>query len=188
MLWPIELPFQITLALWLGAILVAGIFAPKWGVKRLKSVLLGFLIGILLFIPACVGVKYILDPFRFGMFQYPNFAAVHDWRVQRYLPDAASEITIEIPVHGNGFRAKFYITKPALETWFEQSWEEGAKYSIISRKEAQDFNEPQEFYDLGWQRMPGAVMYVGPMEDDGGGYYVWYSEEEGIAYEDAGYW
>lgn len=188
MLWPFELPFQITLAFWLGVIVVTGCFAPKWGLKRLKAVLLGFVMGILLFIPSCVGVKYVLDPFRFGVFQYPDFAAVHDWRVQRYLPESASEITLEIPTHGNGFRAKFHITKLDLESWFEKSWEEGAKYSISLREDAQDYNMPQKFYDLGWQRLPDAVKYIGPEEEDGGGYRIWFNESQGIAYEQAGYW
>jgi hypothetical protein len=138
--------------------------------------------------PSCVGVKYILDPFRFGVFQYPDFAAVDDWRVERYMPDAATEITMEKPAHGNGFRAKFQIAPDDFEAWFDRSWAEGKEYSVFTREEAQEVSDSPRFAELGWPEIQDAKLYVGPCEDDGGGYTIWYSESRGIAYEQAGYW
>jgi hypothetical protein len=134
MLWPIVLPFQISLAFWLSVIIIAGLFAPRWNIKRLKAMIQSLLVGMILFIPSCAVIQSVLDPLRFGMFQYPDFNAVGDWRIQRYLPKDATDISIEKRWGGNGYRAKFKISKAELDAWFEDSWAEGIKYSITTRE------------------------------------------------------
>jgi hypothetical protein len=188
MLWPIVLPFQISLAFWLIVIVIAGWVGPRWNIKRLKAVMLSLFVGMLLFIPSCAVVQSVLDPLRFGVFHYPDFAAVGDWRVQRYLPKGATDISIEKRWGGNGYRAKYKISKELLEEWFDESWAEGLEYSITTREEAQESSRAQQFEDLGWPELIDVVEYVGPSEDDWGGYQIWYSEKEELAYEYAAYW
>jgi hypothetical protein len=188
MFWSTILPFQITTALWAVIIAVVTYFAPKFGKKRFSIALSCIGLGFLLFIPSCAIIQTIAAPFRFGIFHYPNYAAINDWRVERYLPSLAADITLEKPKHTNGFRAKFKITKPELEGWFNESWNRGKAYSVISREESQDVSASPDFSDLGWPPLTDAIQYVGPTKGNGAGYIIWYSESQGVAYEDAGYW
>ena len=182
------LPFQITACASFVAIIAAWWFAHQWGYRRGRSVLGAIFLTALLFVPSCVSVKYLVDPFRFGMFHHSDFASVNDWRVERYLPDAATDIALEKPSHGNGFRAKFNISQTALDSWFNDSWAQGREYSIFSGEEAQDVMASPGFDDLGWPPLLDAVQYIGPTKGNGAGFTIWYSEANGIAYEEAGYW
>lgn len=188
MFWSAILPFQITVVLWAVIIIAVTYYAPKLGRKRVSTAWLSIALAFLMFIPSCMVIQTVAAPFRSGVFHYDSFAQLNDWRVERYLPEFATDITLEKPAHTNGFRAKFVIPKTALEEWFDESWEQGKGYSVFDRKEAQEISASPKFSELGWPELPDAEQYVGPCESDGGGYIIWYSETEGIAYEDAGYW
>jgi hypothetical protein len=188
MLWSAEWPFQITAFMWAVIIVAATCYAPKFGKRRGSMALLMMLLGFLMFVPSCMFIQTIAAPFRFGIFHYDNFAEVNDWRVGRYLPDPARDITLEKPAHTNGFRAKFKISKAELENWFDESWARGQEISVDTREEAQKIVATEDFSDLGWPPLPDAVQYVGPIKSNGAGYIIWYSKSQGIAYEDAGYW
>ena len=145
-------------------------------------------LACLMFVPSCMFVQTVAAPFRFGVFHYDNFAAVDDWRIERFLPASAMDITLEKPAHTNGFRAKYKISKTELEKWLDETWNQAREYAVDSREEAQEVVSVPHFEDLGWPTLADAVRYEGPRKDNYAGFTIWYSESEGIAYEDAGYW
>lgn len=112
MLWSMILPFQITACLWMAAIVCAGWFAPKFGYERARSVLLTMFLAMFLFVPSCASVKFLVDPFRFGIFHYSNFDSINDWRVERYFPEAATDITLEKPPIRMVFAQSLRFPKP----------------------------------------------------------------------------
>jgi hypothetical protein len=132
-----------------------------------------------------------LDHYRFGEFEYQDFDSVNDFRVERYLPEAATNITVD--KRPGGFRAKFTISRASLDQWFEQVWKDKGKNSarpadalkvkrLIDRDE---FN--REFGDLGWAP-PDAIEYKGPRKSNWAGFTIWHSPSENMGYERAGYW
>ena len=94
MLWSIILPLQITACFWL---LFIGIvwFLTRRRRQRWPYMALAVCASALMFIPSLVGIARAVDHFRFGVFHYHDFTAINDWRVERYLPPAATDITIE---------------------------------------------------------------------------------------------
>ncbi len=46
-------------------------------------------------IPSCVGIMAILDAQRFGTFQCNSGSEVNDFRVERYLPAKARNISLK---------------------------------------------------------------------------------------------
>jgi len=129
MFWPLVLPFQITAALMFA--LFIGVF---WFGKRRKwqpgnRSIAAICLPLLMFIPSCVATTYVIDYFRFGTFHYENFAAIHDFRIERYMPPAATEITVFKQYGGNGYRARFTITQQDFDKWHNDFWEQYGKYS-----------------------------------------------------------
>lgn len=80
MLWPLILPVQLTFVL-LAVIFFAALYVGqlrKWRQGRLVA---GLFIGMpLMFIPSCLAVTTAVNHFRFGMFWYPDFASIQDFR------------------------------------------------------------------------------------------------------------
>ncbi len=188
MFWSAILPFQITAVLWAIIIVAITYYAPKLGRKRVSTARLSITLAFLMFIPSCMVIETVVAPLRFGVFHYDSFEQVNDWRVERYLPEPATDITLEKPAHTNGFRAKFSIGKVALENWLDATWDQASGYAIDSREEAQKVASSPDFDDLGWPPLADAVRYEGPRKSNYAGFTIWFSESDEIAYEDAGYW
>jgi hypothetical protein len=192
MLWPIVLPFKITF--WCLAVLVgiATATAPvlKW--KRGKTFLIISLIACVAFIPSCVGIMAVIDTQRFGVFEYDAFGDVNDFRVERYLPPAATAITID--KYPQGFRARYSVTETDLIAYLDDIWAQYGDMSVVKRGEmyAMETVDPEhhdlQYGDLGWPPLENATEYHSPTAANGAGFSVWFSPREGIAYQRAGYW
>jgi hypothetical protein len=191
MLWPLVLPVQFTLAILFGCVVVVTVFAPHAKLKRLPVFLVASFLAIVAFIPSCSVVMRVIDGHRFGVFEYPTFAGVADMRVERYLPHAATEITLE--KRAGGFRAKFRIDEAQLRSYVDASWNESGGRSVAKRDESssialKDTQWHRLFDDLGWPPLDDAKEFQGPTAANGAGFVVWYSPSKSIAYERAGYW
>jgi hypothetical protein len=186
MFWPAILPLQITATLWAASIVTVWFLAPRFGKKRAPYVTLAVFIAFALFIPSVKGVMDIVDGYRFGVFEYSDSASINDWRVERYFPDAATNITLE--KDRGGFRARYSISKVRLEKWLDHLWDEWRDLAHKTRERTQAVVETPQFDDLGWQLPKDAAKYSGPRKRNGAGFTIWYSEKDGIAYEDASYW
>ena len=103
MLWPIILPFQITACVFASVIIIATLAAPLAKLKRLPTFFAMMILGFVGFIPSCSEIMKIIDAKRFGVFSYASFKDVNDFRVERYLPSDAMQITLD--KYPQGFRA-----------------------------------------------------------------------------------
>ncbi len=194
MFWPLVLPLQLT-ALLMGILSVAFIWVSlrcKWP----RGVLvLGLLIGVpILSLPSCLVIAGIVDQFRFGMFKYPDFPSIRDFRVERYMPPTATNIDVFKHFNGNGYRASFTISKPDLDSWHNSVWVSYGQLSIDRRPKddmlsSADISEfDRWFAEFGWTQPRDLVTYNGPRALNGAFYTIWYSPSEQKAFLTSGYW
>jgi hypothetical protein len=192
MLWPIVLPFKITLCLFAAVVAAMTLSAPllKW--RRGKTFLNTVLLGLVAFIPSCAAINTVLDKHRFGVFHYATFDEVADFRVERYLPPTSNDITIEKTA--SGFRAKFHIKESELVAYLDDLWTRYGDRSAVARSDSQNGSSANPegfmfyFKGLDWPPLTDATLFKGPVADNGAGCWIWYSKSQGIAYERAGYW
>lgn len=190
MFWPLFLPSFITFAILVGAVLLVMWQAPRWRIAPSSVLFWGTLCGVLAFVPSCAIVMGLVDRVRFGVFDYVSFADISDSRVERYLPPAATQITVE--KRQSGFRARFRISENDLNTYLDADWKSRGNTSPIPYDQARpapDTTGSHEiFSDLNWPPMVEVVRYQGPLAPNGAGFTIWYSSPSGIAYERASYW
>ncbi len=194
MFWTLKAP--VTIAFWglIVCIVAATALAPRFAVKRSKAFASSTVLGVFAFIPLCIGINAVIAPFRFGVFHYDAYDDVNDWRVYRYLPKGATGITLEKPSGGNGFRAKFAISRAELESWIDHQWalygdnSRSTREKADSRRAVSGEEIAREFDDFSKGLPIAAVEYGGPVKSNWAGCTIWYSEEQGVGYEDAGYW
>lgn len=189
MFWPVILPMQITLLGMIGVNVVAVLIAPKLKWRRPRVFAWSILLGVLGFVPSCTAVQLVADQFRFGAFSYPDHESINDFRVQRFLPDAATDITVQ--KQSDRFRARFKIDESSLDEWFEKYWDYAEKHSIDGRHEKRTVSAEafaRQFSGLDWVLPDEAVEYICPHAGNGAGGTIWYSRADGIAFEYAGYW
>jgi hypothetical protein len=192
MLWPIVLPFQITSLVLLALIVLATLAAPllKW--RRLPTFVGVLVFSLIAFIPSCVGIMNVVDSRRFGVYNYQTFNEVKDFRVERYLPSAARDITVD--KYAQGFRARFTITQAELDAYMDEVWNSYGKWSVVKRGEMSAMalidrqSHELRFGDLGWDYLDDATEIYGPTAGNGAGFSIWYSPSKRVAYERGGYW
>ncbi len=193
MLWPIQLPFLLTVALMAALVTAATFCAPRLKMKRAAASSLATLLALVAFIPACAGIGLAVDKFRFGTFSYAKFEDVKDFRVERFLPPAARDITVD--KRDSGFVAKYRIAEPELRAFLDELWAKHGEQSSLKRS---DFS-PNSTLDeqlhalhfgrrLGWPFIQGMKHHQSPVAPNGAGCSLWYSAVEGVAYQRAAYW
>lgn len=193
MFWPLQLPFLLTVTLMAALLATATYHAPRLKTSRARALTLGALLALLAFIPACSGIGFVVDRFRFGAFSYADFADVNDFRVQRFLPPAARDITVK--KHASGFIAKYRIYEPELSAFLDELWAQHGAQSSLQRNElspgaASDEQQHQVNFDsqVNWPFIPGMKIHPGPVAPTGASFTIWYSAGAGIAYQRAAYW
>lgn len=194
MLWPLILPVQLTFVL-LAVIFFAAVYVGqlrKWRQGRLVA---GLFIGMpLMFIPSCLVVTTSVNHFRFGMFWYPDFASIQDFRIERYMPPAAADIHVYKHYSGNGYRASFRIAKADLDAWHNMCWQSHGQDSVNERPEVdiaksadvEDFNHC--FAEFKWSQPKDLTVYQGPVAGNGASYTIWYSPSDQMAFLTSCYW
>ena len=194
MFWPLILPAKIAFWGLLAGIVAATAFAPRFAIKRSRAFFWSTVLSVLAFAPAWIGIQFAVDAFRFGTFHHDSYEQVNDFRVYRYLPEGVTDVTLKKPAHGNGFKAKFSLGREELESWIDEQWalygnkSESPRAEVDSRRAVQAGEFAREFSDFAEALPNDAVEYAGPVAANGAGFTIWYSEEQGVGYEDAGYW
>ena len=192
MLWPLELPVKITFWLLIALVLLATIVSVKLKWSPRKTFVIASLIAFIGFIPSCAIVMNVVDARRFGVFEYVSYDEVQDFRIERFLPPAARNITLEKTFIGH--RAKYSISESELKSYVDGLWVAYGKHSGVARSNLKD-GEPvksqeieMDFQGLNWPRMNDAVRFHSPVERDGGGATYFFDPTSGVTYHRAGYW
>ncbi|MEM1223475.1 MAG: hypothetical protein AAGH40_12025, partial [Verrucomicrobiota bacterium] len=76
--------------------------------------------AVLVFIPSCSGLMFLIDAYRFGYFQYESYTEVADDHVYLFLPPGSKKISIEKSAHGH--RAKYIISESELRAFLDDLW------------------------------------------------------------------
>jgi hypothetical protein len=124
--------------------------------------------GCLAFIPSCMGIMAIIDSQRFGTFPYTSAAEVNDFRVARYLP--ANAINITLMKYQNGYLAKYSISKADLLSYLDALWDNFGHQSATPRDQLQDGLPvsvdlvDHEFADLKWPALTNPLTFYSPEE------------------------
>jgi hypothetical protein len=192
MFWPLILPLKIACWGLVVGIVAATTLAPRFALKRSRAVFWSTLLAMLVFLPVWMGIQFAVDAFRFGTFHHDSYEQVDDFRVYRYLPEGVTDVTLK--KGGGGFQAKFSLGREEFESWIDQQWtlygdrSEIPRAEVDSRRAVSGKEIAREFGDLAEPLPSDAVQYAGPQAANGAGFIIWYSEEQGVGYEDAGYW
>ena len=192
MFWPIVLPFKITACILLALTVLVTLAAPLMKLRRTPAFFGALLLSLLAFVPSCAAIMGIVDQKRFGVFDYATFNDVNDFRVERYLPPAASDITVD--KYAQGFRARFSISQTELDAYLDSVWDSYGDQSVVERGEMSvmdivDSESHELIYgDLGWPHLEDATELYGPTAGNGAGFSVWYSPTKGVAYQRGSYW
>lgn len=192
MLWPVVLPFKITICCLVVLVAIVTAAAPALNWQRGKTFLIATILACVAFVPLCTGIMRLVDTQRFGVFHYDVITDVNDFRIERYLPTNARDITLE--KHAAGHRAKYSISESELMEYLDSLWSEYGEHSAISRDELGDGTPvgasqfDYKYGDLGWPPLENAVEYHSPVQGDGGGATYYFDRDAGTAYHLAGYW
>lgn len=149
-------------------------------------------IAFVAFIPSCAGIMSVLDAHRFGVFQYASYKDVRDFRIERYLPPAATKITLEKTPMGH--RARYTILEADLNAYLDELWRAYGEASASSRDELGE-GKPANveefefaFAGLNWPPLQNALSYSSPVEPDGGGATYYFDPATSVCFHRAGYW
>lgn len=193
MLWPVVLPFQITLVLMAVLAFAIAMIGPNRGWTRLQTGVAIILFPLVAFVPSCVGIMSLVDAVRFGQFEYDSFRDVKDLGAERYLPRDATNI--KMYKHSNGYYAQYSIGVAEFQAYLGELWEKSGDEWAVKRGERAGEEGPADpaefggsFAQLGWKPLLHAMRYQSPREGDGGGATYYYDEQAGIAYQITGYW
>lgn len=192
MFWPVVLPFQITLVIMGVLVLVRTCLAAIHGRRPVGTFVMATGLAMLCFIPSCAGIAFLVDTQRFGIAHYPTHDAIWNFHAPKSIPKEATEITVD--KFASGHRARFKISKSDLERWLDEIWKEWGDSSVIKREvlddrsvvTADDF--PKEFIAYDWKPVAETTLYGSPFSARGGGFEIWYSPSDGIAYQRCSYW
>lgn len=191
MFWPFVLPAQITFGILLALFIAAVIIARKY--RKAGTVAFGgCFISLLAFIPCCMGVQALVDPYRFGVFEYPSHDLIGDARVKRNMPEAATAIIVDQGI--SYFRAKYTVDQKAVEAWFDRQWTLHGGTSRTQRvpnatlSEFDRTNLNEDFAALSVTIPGNAVVYEGPRQSNGRGFTLYYDTANSTVYQFMGYW
>jgi hypothetical protein len=128
------------------------------------------------------------------MFYYPDYASIKDFRIERYMPPAATSIHVYKHHSGNGYRASFSISKPELDAWHNGFWKSYGKNSTMERPEDDMLRQgdPEDFDDcfaeFHWKRPSDLKYYSSPVAGNGASYEIWFSPSEQKGFLTSCYW
>lgn len=187
MILPAEIAFWVLTAI----VLLVTVFAPVMKWKRVKAFGIVSLLAVLAFIPSCMGIMATVDSQRFGVFRYDSYSEVDDFRIERYLPTQARDITLD--KYFTGHRAKYSISQSELTDYLDGLWDRDGQYSAFARDDLNDgvtvSSDDFEYFfaDLGWRPFE-AIEYHSPVQSDGGGAFYYFDPSTGTTYHCAAYW
>ena len=188
LLAPIVLPFQITVLVFVVALVAIGVFF-----RRKTAFAIALMFSFILFIPSCIGIAFIVDAVRYGHFEYATAVEISDPYVD--VPKNARSVTLY--KYSSGHEIRFASEKEELEKWMEavdNRRKDFMAYKPFTRDNAIVENEgrKQSFESLfgrrGWSMPDDVVRYSGWRSARGSGFDVWYSPSTRTGFIHAGYW
>lgn len=190
MLGTILIPVILTLFLLVGIFGVIAIYTSIFRKNHSKLISRSILIGVIGFIPSCMGITSIVNNYRFGVFHYKYYENVNEGKA--HLPPTATNINIE--TYPQGYKAKFNITETSLNKWFDDIWKKSNNVSINSKQRKENITEYEldgfhnTFKKQGWILPASAIVYNGPRKSNGAGFTLYFDNEDNVAYQRVGYW
>ena len=194
MFWPLVLPFQITVVSMIALAIGVFWFGKRRNWQAGNRAVAAIFLSALLFIPSCVATTYVAGYFRFGTFHYDDYTAINDFRVERYMPPTATDITVFKHYGGNGYRARFTISQQDFAAWHDEFWDRYGEYSNMARHDddGKAASDPQHFQrpfgQFNWSLPDDAVNYQSPVAANGAHYDVEFSPSQRVAFLTSCYW
>ncbi len=190
MFWSVVLPFKITFLTIFSVVILLVVFRIRAKKPLGKFIALSFVLSIVAFIPSCIGIQMLVDPFRFGNFEYKSYADIGDSHVKRYMPSAAKDIDVIQKKQSNV--AVYTISRAELQQWIlEYSKGKDSSSYHIPKQETEITLEHDHKYNMelfGWDMPRDSIKYNAPTYLNGAGFQVWHSESKNRAYQVSRYW
>jgi hypothetical protein len=188
LLAPIVLPFQITVVLFVVALVSIGVF-----LRRKSAIAIAMMFSFILFIPSCAGIAFVVDAFRYGQFDYTVATDIRDPYVD--IPKNAKSITLH--KYSSGHEMRFICEPGELITWMEvvdnhrKNWIDYKPFKLDEGLISND-GRKRSFENLfgrrGWTMPDDVMCYNGWRSGRGSGFDVWYSPTTKTGFVHAGYW
>lgn len=187
MFWTLLLPLGISTVL-AGCLATAAIImARRSGWRQHLVSALVIVAATLAIVPMAAVIMPVVDAYRFGRFHYGSSAEINDWRVERYFPTTATDITID--KDRGGFRANYHIAKKDLIAFVDAEWDQSKGTSVYTREQAGQISHSwDELRNLGMTSSSNFIKFVGPIKSNHAGFVLWYDESHERAFHSAGYW
>lgn len=192
MIWSLILPFKITCVVLVVLVILANVVAPLLRWKRLPVLGLSLVAAAVAFLPSFLVIMGVVDLVRFGTFYHSTFDEVDDPLVELFLPPDATDITIY--KNSVRFRARYTISQADLTKHVNSMWAKHRQQATNTSAEA-TLGTPSETTWSENARDPissppltNPLVYEGPVAVSGAGFTIWYSVEDGVAYQEANYW
>lgn len=192
MFWPIVLPFQITICIMTFFVLGISLFAYVRKRKFWKSFFISSAISCVVFIPSCALIATILDTQRFGIFEYASFDETNDFRIQRYLPPNARDITVH--KFASGHRARYTIEEEELRAFLDTLWVFRGERSPDSKEKSATTLQSRRMRFGGFSQILAGQIQVmlfdwpAPLQPTEPVPPIFYCRSSQTAYHYAGYW
>ncbi len=193
MYWWLNAPVFATSALW-ALVLAFAVFLAPWCNWQRSAVLgIGMIGGVLLYIPACTGMMWIIDQERFGYFDYQNFGKIPTSRLRRLLPEVAKDIRIHQQRGCN--RARYRISPVEFDLHLDTLWHEFGSRAYNSRATSRQATTAVElealFFGLELPKSSQETepfIHSGPTELSGYGAVFYLHAESGTVFQRTCYW
>ena len=192
MFWPIVSPFGISVLLITILVTLLTIFSQPFKWSRKKTFLTSSIIGFIMVIPSCTGLMLIMDSYRFGIFTYQKYDEVQDFRIERFLPTSATNITLHKT--SGSYQAKYQISEEDLLSYLNNMWDKYGEKSAVKREDFKSDGTTVlmkswfRFKNLNWDLPDRATMYHSTRAGNGAGADYFYNHETQTVYQSSYYW
>jgi hypothetical protein len=167
------------------------LLAPRFRQRRAIVLLLATLLAGLLVVPTTFGVSSIIDRYRFGHFEHETFSDVQDFRIERWLPPKATDISLFKFSNGNGYIAKYKLSEVELNEYLNELWDKFGDESATARKEGAVDAHPfwkRKFVEVNWDLPEDLLGDESPTELDGGGATYFLDRSSSTVFQTSCYW
>ena len=184
---PMILPLRLTLVLLATLTLLLALLLRR---KSRHPLFFAVATSVILFLPILFGAMTLTNHMLYGTFEFEEAGEVRDAYVQ--VPDTATDLVVH---RYSSFHAvRFRVGADELTVWMDELFQERQQTSdtrpfVLSETTA---GQTDEFHNLfggfGWTPPDDILVYRGWRSARGGGFDVWYSQKDRVAYMYVTYW